>query len=51
MCSATDATSAALDYSRESVDEGVAESPLSRGLVRIPICPSLSLKRSGSTLI
>lgn len=49
LCSATDAASAAIDFSKENVEEGVVDSPPSRGLARTPICSPSPLKRIAST--
>lgn len=49
MCSATDAASAAIDYSRGNVEEGVVDSPPSRGPLRTPICSPSPLKHTAST--
>ena len=47
--SAADATSAAIDYSKGDVEEGVVDSPPSRGPIRTPICSPSPLKRTLST--
>lgn len=46
MCSATDAASAAIDFKKGSVDEGVVDSPPSRGPAITPVCSPSPLKRS-----
>ena len=43
--SATDAASAAINYSKGNIDEVIIDSPPSRGLERTPMCSSLPLKR------
>lgn len=45
MFTATDAASATMDFTKESVDDGVVDSPPSRGPVRTPICSPSPLKR------
>lgn len=47
--SATDAASAAIDYSKGDVEDGVVDSPPSRGPVRTPICSPSPLKRASSS--
>ena len=49
LCSATDAASAAIDFSKGSVDDGVVDSPPSRGSAKTPVCSPSPLKRSTST--
>jgi hypothetical protein len=51
MFSATNAASTAIDYSKGNVEDGVVDSPLSRGLVLAPIFSPSRLKQSQSTLI
>ena len=51
LCSATDAASAAIDFSKGSVDDGVVDSPPSRGPVRTPICSPSPLKQATSTAV
>ena len=46
MFSTTDATSAAIDFSKSNVDDGVVDSPLSRGLRRSPIVSPSPLQGS-----
>ena len=46
MFSATDAASAAIDFSNSNVDDGVADSPPSRGLRRSPIVSPSPLRGS-----
>lgn len=48
MCSRIDAPSTAIDFSKGSVDDGVVDSPPSRGPVRTPVCSPLPLKRAES---
>lgn len=45
MFTATDAASATMDFTKDSVDEGVVDSPPSRGPVRTPVCSPSPLKR------
>ena len=47
--SAADAASAAIDYSKGDVEEGVVDSPPSRGPTRTLICSPSPLKRTLST--
>jgi hypothetical protein len=49
MRSAADAASAAIDYSKGDVEDGVVDSPPSRGPVRTPICSPSPLKRASSS--
>ena len=49
MCSATDAASAALDFSKGNVEDGVVNSPPSRGAVRTPLCSLSPLKQAQSS--
>ena len=49
LCSATDTTSAAIDYLKGNIKDGVVDSPSSRGLVKTPICSLLLLKRAESS--
>ena len=49
MRSATDAASAAIDFSKGNVDDGANDSPPSRGPGRTPICSPSPLKRVSST--
>ena len=49
MCSATDVVSAALDFSKGNVEDGVVNSPPSRGAVRTPLCSPSPLKRVQSS--
>jgi hypothetical protein len=51
MFSATDAASAAIDYSKGNVEDGVVDSPPNRGLVLAPIFSPSPLKQSQSALI
>lgn len=44
--SAADAASAAIDYSKGNIDDGVVDSPPSRASGRTPICSPSPLKRS-----
>ena len=44
--STTDATLAAIDFSKKSVDDGVVDSPPNRGLYRSPIVLASPLKGS-----
>ena len=46
--SAADATSAAIDYSKGDVEDGVVDSPPSRGPIKTPICSPSPLKRTTS---
>ena len=46
LFSATDATSAAIDFSKSNVDDGVVDSPPSRGLRRSPIVSPSPLQGS-----
>lgn len=46
--SAIDAASAAIDYSKGDVEDGVVDSPPSRGPGRTPICSPSPLKRASS---
>ena len=46
MFSATDAASAAIDFSKSNVDDGVVDSPPSRGLRRSPIVSPFPLQGS-----
>ena len=45
LCSATDAASAVIDFSKGNVEEGIVGSPPSRGAPRTPICSPSPLKR------
>jgi hypothetical protein len=47
--SATDAASAAIDYSKGNVEDGVVDSPPSRIRGRTPICSPSPLKRASSS--
>jgi hypothetical protein len=47
--SAADAASAAIDYSKGNVEDGVVDSPPSRGPVRTPVCSPSPLKRASSS--
>ena len=49
MCSATNAASAALDFSKGNVEDGVVNSPTNRGAVRTPLCSLSPLKRAQSS--
>lgn len=49
MRSAADATSAAIDYSKGDVEEGVVDSPPSRGPIRTPVCSPSPMKRPSSS--
>ena len=49
LCSATDAASAAIDFSKGNVKVGVVDSPPSRGVLRTPVCSPSPLKRIAST--
>ena len=49
LCSATDAASAAIDFLKGNVEEGVVDSPPSHGVPRTPICSPFPLKRIAST--
>ena len=49
LCSATDAASAAIDFSKGNVEEGVVDSPSNRGVPRTPVCSPSPLKRIAST--
>ena len=42
--SATDAASAAIDYSKGNIDDGVVDSPSNRGPERTPLYSPLPLK-------
>ena len=46
LFSATDAASAAIDFSKSNVDDGVVDSPPSQGLRRSPIVSPSPLQRS-----
>ena len=46
LCSAADATSAAIDYSKGNIEDGIVDSPPSRGPVKTPICSPSPLKRA-----
>jgi len=45
LFTATDAASATMDFTKEGVDDGVVDSPPSRGPVRTPVCSPSPLKR------
>ena len=47
--SATDVVSAAIDFSKQNVDDGVVDSPPSKGSYRTPACSPSPLKRTFST--
>ena len=47
--STTDAASAAIDYSKGNIDEGVVDSPPSRGPERTPLCSPSPLKPVSSS--
>jgi hypothetical protein len=51
MYSATDAVSAALDFSKGNVEDGVVDSPASRTAGRTPICSPSPLRDCQSTPI
>jgi hypothetical protein len=51
MYSATDAASAALDFSKGNVEDGVVDSPPSRSVDRTPICSQSPLRDCRSTPI
>ena len=51
MYSATDVASAALDYSKRNVEEGVLDSPLSRSTGRMHVCSPSPLRDCRSTSI
>jgi hypothetical protein len=51
MYSATDAASAALDFSKRNVEDGVVDSPPSRSADRTPICSPSPLRDCRSTSI
>jgi len=52
MSSTTDATSfVAINYFKENMEEGVVDNPLSRGLLKIPICLPSPLKQMISSPI
>ena len=46
LCSATEAASATIDYSKGNIEDRVVDSPPSRGLVKTPICSPSPLKRA-----
>ena len=46
LCSAADAASATIDYSKGNIEDGVVNSPPSRGPVKTPICSPSPLKRA-----
>ena len=48
LCLATDAASAAIDYSKGNIEDGVIDSPPSRGPMKTPICSPSPLKRASS---
>ncbi|KAG0575055.1 hypothetical protein KC19_VG314000 [Ceratodon purpureus] len=45
MFTATNAASATMDFTKDSVDDGVVDSPPSRGPIRTPVCSPSPLKR------
>ena len=45
MCSAVDAASAAIDFTKGNVEDGVVDSPPSRGVGKTPLCSPSPLKR------
>lgn len=47
--SAADAASAAIDYSKGDIEDGVVDSPPSRGFVETPACSPSPLKRASPT--
>ena len=49
LCSAADAAFAAIDYSKGNIEDGIVDSPLSRGPVKTPICSPSPLKRASSS--
>ena len=51
LCSATDAASAAIDFSKGSIHDGVVDSPPSRGFVKTSNCSPSPLKHTASTAV
>jgi hypothetical protein len=49
MYSATDAASAAVDFAKDNVEDGVVNNPPSRDVVRLPVCSPSPLRGYGST--
>jgi hypothetical protein len=49
MYSATDAASAAIDFAKGNVEDGVVNSPPSRDAARLPVCSPSPLRGYGST--
>ena len=49
LCSAADVVSAAIDYLKGNIEDGVIDSPPSRGPVKTPICSLSPLKRASSS--
>jgi hypothetical protein len=49
MYSATDAASAAVDFAKDSLEDGVVNSPPSRDAARLPVCSPSPLRGYGST--
>ena len=50
MCSAMDAASAAINFLKGHIEEGVVDSPPTRGVLRTPLCSPSPLKRGQSTV-
>ena len=46
LCSVGDAASTTIDYSKGNIEDGVVDSPPSRGPVKTPICSPSPLKRA-----
>ena len=51
LCSATDAASAAIDFSKGSVEDGVVDSPPSRAFMKTPVCSPSPLKQGTSMAV
>jgi hypothetical protein len=49
MYSATDAASASVNFAKGNVEDGVVNSPPSRDVARLPVCPPSPLQGYGST--
>ena len=49
LCSAADAASAAIDYSKGNIEDGVIVSPPNSGPVKTPICSPSPLKQASSS--